>query len=91
VVCIIDDAENIQRFLPTLELMLNEGLTAISDVEVIRYTHREANTPVRVRVAVPGCHANGVLRDEAHGYARHRPVGLTILSDVSFCCGIKTV
>jgi uncharacterized protein len=41
-VCIIDDAEKIQRFLPVLESMVDEGLIAISDVEVIRYTHREA-------------------------------------------------
>jgi PII-like signaling protein len=41
-VCIIDEADNIQRFLPTLEVMVHEGLIAISDVEVIRYTHREA-------------------------------------------------
>jgi uncharacterized protein len=42
-VCIIDDAEKIRRFLPTLESMVYEGLIAISDVEVIRYTHREAS------------------------------------------------
>lgn len=41
-VCIIDDAEKIRRFLPVLESMVDEGLIAISDVEVIRYTHREA-------------------------------------------------
>ena len=28
--------------LPPLEKMVGEGLIAISDVEVIRYTHREA-------------------------------------------------
>ena len=41
-VCIIDVAEKIDRFLPTLERMIGDGLIAISDVEVIRYTHREA-------------------------------------------------
>jgi PII-like signaling protein len=41
-VCIIDEAGKIQRFLPILEVMVSEGLIAISDVEVIRYTHREA-------------------------------------------------
>jgi uncharacterized protein len=41
-VCIIDEAEKIQRFLPILEVMVHEGLIAISDVEVIRYTHRDA-------------------------------------------------
>ena len=41
-VCIIDEASKIDRFFPTLEKMVEEGLIAISDVEVIRYTHREA-------------------------------------------------
>jgi hypothetical protein len=40
-VCIIDEESKIQQFLPTLEKMVYEGLIAISDVEVIRYTHRE--------------------------------------------------
>jgi hypothetical protein len=41
-VCIIDEAAKVDRFLPTLERIVFEGLIAISDVEVIRYTHREA-------------------------------------------------
>jgi uncharacterized protein len=42
-ICIIDEASKIQQFLPTLERMVaNGGLIAISDVEVIQYTHREA-------------------------------------------------
>lgn len=41
-VCIIDEASTIERFFPTLEAMVGEGLIAISDVEVIRYTHRDA-------------------------------------------------
>ncbi|HEX3702925.1 MAG TPA: DUF190 domain-containing protein [Vicinamibacterales bacterium] len=45
VVCIVDEAGKIQRFLPTLERMVGDGLIAISDVEVIRYTHREASAP----------------------------------------------
>jgi PII-like signaling protein len=44
-VCIIDEADKIERFLPVLEKMVDEGLIAISDVEVIRYTHREAGRP----------------------------------------------
>ncbi len=40
-VCIIDTPEKIARFFPTLEKMVGEGLIAISDVEVIRYTHRQ--------------------------------------------------
>ena len=37
--CIIDTADKIERFLPTLQSMVQEGLVAISDVDVIRYTH----------------------------------------------------
>ncbi len=44
-VCIIDAADKIARFLPVLEKMVGEGLIAISDVEVIRYTHRDAAGP----------------------------------------------
>jgi uncharacterized protein len=45
-VAIVDRAEKIDRFLPTLREMVNEGLIAISDVEVIRYTHRKEPPPV---------------------------------------------
>jgi uncharacterized protein len=37
--CLIDTADKIEAFLPTLQSMVQEGLVAISDVEVIRYTH----------------------------------------------------
>jgi PII-like signaling protein len=37
-VCIIDEHDKIQQFLPTLEKMVYEGMIAISDVEVIRYS-----------------------------------------------------
>ena len=40
-VTIIDSADKIDQFLPTLKDMVHEGLIAISDVDVIRYTHRE--------------------------------------------------
>lgn len=40
-VAIVDTAEKIARFMPTVESMVREGLIAISDVEVIRYTHRQ--------------------------------------------------
>jgi PII-like signaling protein len=43
-VCIIDTADKIERFLPTLERMVFEGLIAMSDVEVIQYTHRESDS-----------------------------------------------
>ncbi len=44
-VCIIDEAAKVERFLPILERMVGEGLIAISDVDVIRYTHRESGQP----------------------------------------------
>ena len=40
VVCLIDTRERIDGFLPTIERMVSEGLIAISDVEVIRYSGR---------------------------------------------------
>jgi uncharacterized protein len=40
VVSIIDEESKIQRFLPSVEAMVKEGLVAVSDVEVIRYVHR---------------------------------------------------
>ncbi|HEX5473202.1 MAG TPA: DUF190 domain-containing protein [Vicinamibacterales bacterium] len=40
VVTIVDEASKIDAFMPTLERMLREGLIALSDVEVIRYTRR---------------------------------------------------
>ena len=40
-VAIIDTADKIERFLPTLNEMVTEGLIAVSEVDVIRYTHRE--------------------------------------------------
>jgi len=45
VVCLIDTAEKIDRFLPTLQRMVHEGLVAISDVEVIRYGTRAQPEP----------------------------------------------
>lgn len=36
-VCIVDDAQKIEQFLPTVERMVDEGLIAMSDVEVVRY------------------------------------------------------
>ena len=41
-VAVVDTEENIARFLPVVEQMVSDGLIAISDVEVIRYTHRGA-------------------------------------------------
>ena len=38
---VIDTAENIQRLIPVLDEMVQEGLIAMSDVEVIKYVHQE--------------------------------------------------
>jgi PII-like signaling protein len=39
-VSVIDSEENIQKLLPVLDEMVDEGLIAISDVEVIKYVHQ---------------------------------------------------
>ena len=41
-VAIIDTEDKIAQFLPTVERMVSDGLIAMSDVDVIRYTHRGA-------------------------------------------------
>lgn len=41
---IVDTAENIQRLLPVLDEMVQEGLIAMSDVEVIKYVHQQGKT-----------------------------------------------
>lgn len=43
---IIDTDEHIQKLLPHLDAMVEEGLIAISDVEVIRFV-RQATVPVQ--------------------------------------------
>jgi hypothetical protein len=40
-VSVIDTEQNINKLLPALDEMVDEGLIAISDVEVIRYVHQE--------------------------------------------------
>ncbi|HXY48805.1 MAG TPA: DUF190 domain-containing protein [Terriglobales bacterium] len=40
-VSVIDAEENIQKLLPALDEMVDEGLIAMSEVEVIRYVHQE--------------------------------------------------
>lgn len=39
-VAVIDSNENINKLLPVLESMVDEGLIALSDVEVIKYVHQ---------------------------------------------------
>jgi PII-like signaling protein len=40
-VSVIDSEEKIQKLLPFLDEMVDEGLIAMSDVEVIKYVHQE--------------------------------------------------
>ena len=40
-VSIVDTADKIQKLIPTLDQMVDEGLIAISDVEVIKYVHQD--------------------------------------------------
>lgn len=40
-VSVIDTEEKISKLLPVLDQMVDEGLIAMSDVEVIRYVHQD--------------------------------------------------
>jgi uncharacterized protein len=40
-VAVIDTEEKVKTLLPALDQMVDEGLIAMSDVEVIRYVHQE--------------------------------------------------
>lgn len=40
-ISVIDTEENIKKLLPVLDEMVDEGLIAMSEVEVIRYVHQE--------------------------------------------------
>jgi uncharacterized protein len=40
-VSVIDTEENLKKLLPALDEMVDEGLIAMSDVEVIRYVHQD--------------------------------------------------
>ena len=37
----MDTQENINKLLPVLDQMVDEGLIAVSDVEVIKYVHQD--------------------------------------------------
>lgn len=41
-ITIVDTEEKIKRILPVLDEMVDEGLIALSDVEIIKYTHSNA-------------------------------------------------
>lgn len=40
-VSIVDSGEKIQKLIPALDEMVDEGLIAVSDVEVIKYVHQD--------------------------------------------------
>jgi hypothetical protein len=40
-VSVIDTEQNVNKLLPALDEMLDEGLIVMSEVEVIRYVHQE--------------------------------------------------
>jgi uncharacterized protein len=40
-VSVVDSEEKIQKLIPILDEMVDEGLIAVSDVEVIKYVHQE--------------------------------------------------
>jgi PII-like signaling protein len=37
----VDTHENISKLLPALDQMVDDGLIAVSDVEVIKYVHQD--------------------------------------------------
>ncbi len=41
VIDVVDSAERIERVLPLLDEMVNEGLITITDVEIVTYRHRD--------------------------------------------------
>jgi hypothetical protein len=41
---VIDTEEKIQKLIPVLDSMISEGLIAMSDVEVIKYTHQNGKS-----------------------------------------------
>ena len=46
---IIDREEQIEKLIPHLDVMVEEGLIAMSRVEVIRYSRTSANEPAKVQ------------------------------------------
>jgi PII-like signaling protein len=39
---VVDEEPKIRAYLPVLDQMVKEGLVVVSDVDVIKYTHRLA-------------------------------------------------
>lgn len=46
-VSIVDTEEKINEVLPVLDEMVDEGLIVLSDVEVIKYTHKRSQGTAR--------------------------------------------
>ncbi|MBF0506918.1 MAG: DUF190 domain-containing protein [Nitrospirae bacterium] len=46
-ISIIDTEENISKAIPILDDMVGEGIVVMSNVDVIKYTHREASAEVK--------------------------------------------
>lgn len=47
VISVVDAEEKLRAFLPIVDRMVEEGLVVLTDVDVIKYTHREVATPGR--------------------------------------------
>jgi len=45
-ITVVDSEENINKILPILEDMVQEGIVILSDVNVIKYTHRHINPEI---------------------------------------------
>ena len=43
-ISVVDTEEKIRSFLPILEQMVQEGLIVLSDVDVVKYSHRPIHT-----------------------------------------------
>jgi PII-like signaling protein len=43
-ISVVDTEEKIRSFLPVLEQMVQEGLIVLSDVDVVKYSHRPIHT-----------------------------------------------
>ncbi|MBF0343125.1 MAG: DUF190 domain-containing protein [Nitrospirae bacterium] len=46
VIIVVDTQENIDKVLPLLDDIVTEGIVIVSEVEVIKYTHRDAPNPL---------------------------------------------
>ena len=66
-VSVIDTEEKIRQLIPTLDQMVDEGLIAISDVEVIKYVHQDGARSITDR--------HGQHPATAPGQRPGRPVG----------------